>query len=75
MRRLRYLHVPIVVNERGEKLSKQTGARPLERSDSLAELEHAGRHLGLPTIGADSIASFQRAAITAWTERWQIEPR
>ncbi len=39
------------------------------------ELERAGRHLGLPTIGADSIASFQRAAVTAWTERWRIEPR
>ena len=27
----RYLHVPAAVNDAGEKLSKQTGARPLER--------------------------------------------
>jgi glutamyl-Q tRNA(Asp) synthetase len=69
----RYLHVPVVVNERGEKLSKQTGARPLDRSDALGELERAARHLGLPPIGAGSIATFQRAAMEAWAERWRIE--
>jgi glutamyl-Q tRNA(Asp) synthetase len=31
-RRLRYVHVPIVVNEAGEKLSKQTGAAALDVS-------------------------------------------
>jgi glutamyl-Q tRNA(Asp) synthetase len=71
----RYLHVPVVVNERGEKLSKQTGARPLDRADVLGELARAARHLGLPPIGAGSIATFQRAAVAAWAERWQIERR
>jgi len=69
----RYLHVPVVLNERGEKLSKQTGARPLDRSDALGELERAAHHLGLPRIGAGSIAPFQRAAVAAWAERWRIE--
>lgn len=69
----RYLHVPVVVNERGEKLSKQTGARPLDRLNVLGELERAVRHLALPPIGADSVPAFQRAAVTAWAERWQVE--
>jgi glutamyl-Q tRNA(Asp) synthetase len=69
----RYLHVPVVVNDRGEKLSKQTGARPLDRSDVLGELERAARHLGLRPIGAGSIATFQRAAVAAWAEHWRIE--
>ncbi len=73
LRTPRYLHVPVVVNERGEKLSKQTGACPLDRSDTIGELERAARHLALPPIGADSVAAFQRAAVSAWAERWQIE--
>jgi glutamyl-Q tRNA(Asp) synthetase len=66
---LRYLHVPVVVNERGEKLSKQTFAPPLDRHAPLAALEAAGRHLGLPRIGADDVASFLRAATAQWRQR------
>jgi glutamyl-Q tRNA(Asp) synthetase len=68
----RYLHVPVVVNALGEKLSKQTGAEALDCSDARGELERAARHLGLPAIGAESIAAFQPAAVAAWAERWQI---
>jgi glutamyl-Q tRNA(Asp) synthetase len=67
---LRYLHVPLVVNERGEKLSKQTLAAPLDATSPLAELERAARHLGLPPLGADDVAAFLRAATSAWAERF-----
>jgi glutamyl-Q tRNA(Asp) synthetase len=66
----RYMHVGVVVNERGEKLSKQTGARALDCSDVRGELERAGHHLGLPRIGATSAAGFLRSATVAWAERW-----
>jgi glutamyl-Q tRNA(Asp) synthetase len=66
---LRYLHVAVVVNERGEKLSKQTGAIALDRSDPLVELERAAAHLGLPRIGAVNVASFLTTATRAWAER------
>ena len=66
----RYMHVGLVVNERGEKLSKQTGARALDRSDVSGELERAARHLGLPHIGAGSAPAFLRSATAAWAERW-----
>ena len=65
----RYLHVPVVVDERGEKLSKQTLAPPLDRHAPLAALEAAGRHLGLPRIGADDVEAFLRVATTEWKER------
>jgi glutamyl-Q tRNA(Asp) synthetase len=67
----RYLHVALGVNEeRGENLSKQTGARALDRGDARGELELAARHLGLPHIGATAVDPFLRAATAAWAERW-----
>jgi glutamyl-Q tRNA(Asp) synthetase len=49
----RYAHVPVAVNGAGEKLSKQTGARPLELSDPRAELARARRFLGQDEDGWD----------------------
>lgn len=42
----RYAHVPVALNASGEKLSKQTGARPLDLADPKAELARARRFLG-----------------------------
>jgi glutamyl-Q tRNA(Asp) synthetase len=69
----RYLHVPIVVNARGEKLSKQTGAMALDRDNPLGELERAAHHLGLPRIGGATVEGFLRGATTTWAERQAIE--
>jgi glutamyl-Q tRNA(Asp) synthetase len=41
----RYLHIPVVTNARGEKLSKQTGAPPLRREDKERNLEEARKFL------------------------------
>ena len=49
----RYAHVPVVVNAAGEKLSKQTGARPLDLSDPQAELARARRFLNQAAEGWD----------------------
>jgi glutamyl-Q tRNA(Asp) synthetase len=68
----RYLHVPLVRDVHGEKLSKQTHAPPIDRTEPLAELERAARHLGLPPIGAASVDTFLRAATTAWRERFEV---
>jgi glutamyl-Q tRNA(Asp) synthetase len=64
-----YLHVPVVLNAAGEKLSKQSGATALDQTQPLAELERAAQHLGL-TIGAVSVGAFLHAATEAWRERW-----
>jgi glutamyl-Q tRNA(Asp) synthetase len=65
----RYLHVPVVRNASGEKLSKQTGAlavQPGDESAAVATLLDAARFLGLPLQQADSLASFWQAAVPAW---------
>ena len=44
----RYLHVPVAVNARGEKLSKQTGARAIDPRRPAEEIAAALRFLGQP---------------------------
>jgi len=66
----RYLHVAVVTDARGAKLSKHTGARALARDDVKGELERAWRHLGFAPLGADSRAAFLRRACELWAERW-----
>ena len=66
----RYLHVPVVRNADGEKLSKQTGALAVVPGDEAAAVQallDAARFLGLPLARPDSRASFWRAAIPAWS--------
>ena len=67
----RYCHVPVAVNERGEKLSKQTLASSINTEDeksSLAELRKAAKHLGLYGLpdGDTTIAEWLLSAIHAW---------
>lgn len=68
----RYLHVPVVNNAAGEKLSKQTGATPLDLDKPLYALTLAASRLGLvlPATAAIDIASFWEAAISAWARRF-----
>lgn len=44
----RYMHVPVAVNASGEKLSKQTGAAPIDASRPREVLAEALRFLGQP---------------------------
>lgn len=65
-----YLHVPVVENEAGEKLSKQTGAQALELDQPLRMLHAAAEHLGLPvSASVDSIERFYAEATLAWAVR------
>jgi glutamyl-Q tRNA(Asp) synthetase len=65
----RTLHVPLVRNAAGEKLSKQTGARALDRADVLGELRRAWTHLGFAPLQAGSRDAFLREATVRWGER------
>jgi glutamyl-Q tRNA(Asp) synthetase len=66
----RYLHVPVVRNAAGEKLSKQTGAAPLQLSDPVGQLECAWQLLGFAATGTTTVAEFLAHAVLAWRERW-----
>lgn len=62
----RYMHVPVVTNEIGEKLSKQTGAQALDLSRPVEELLAAARFLQLPVASAVSVGNFWQQAIPLW---------
>ncbi len=64
---LRYLHVPVVCGEDGQKLSKQRRAEGVDASDALAVLNQAARHLGLASAATDDVA----AALAVWTAQWR----
>ena len=67
----RYLHVPVVRNEAGEKLSKQTGAAALDRSRPVQALMQAAQQLDMKLRPAsDSLQAFWEAAVPAWAQRF-----
>ena len=68
----RYLHLPLVVDALGRKLSKHEGADPVGTDQPLFELERAARFLGLQTSGlpTDGPARWLRAAVTQWRDQF-----
>jgi glutamyl-Q tRNA(Asp) synthetase len=70
-----YLHVPVVTNDQGEKLSKQNGAMALNSDRPLEALSDAARHLGLdlPSGAASTtLEGFYAAATAAWATRMGV---
>jgi glutamyl-Q tRNA(Asp) synthetase len=61
----RYLHVPVALDAAGEKLSKQTGARPLDLAEPRRELAVALAFLGQPEDLADAVRGWNPALIPA----------
>lgn len=68
----RYMHLPVVTNARGEKLSKQTNAAPVDLANALSQLVDALHFLGqkppMEMLQGD-IASFWRWA----TQNWHVD--
>lgn len=63
--RPRYLHVPLVLNENGDKLSKQTQALALNPAQASIDLNQAAEHLGLSSSDAPISERLQR-----WVQAW-----
>ncbi len=64
-----YLHIPLVRNNHGDKLSKQTGATALEKNKASALLISALQVLGQPTIAGMQQAKpveIVRHAVESW---------
>jgi glutamyl-Q tRNA(Asp) synthetase len=76
-----YLHTPLVLAADGQKLSKQTGARPLDLADPVRTLAEAGQVLGLPAALVDvahrgcSISDWLSRAVQAWAAQIGFLPR
>jgi glutamyl-Q tRNA(Asp) synthetase len=69
-----YLHVPVAINDAGEKLSKQSGAPPLP-DDAVPALISAWKFLDqpMPDTPPPSPEAFMAHAIRAWT-RGRLPP-
>ena len=65
----RYLHTPLALARDGSKLSKQTGAQPLDSASPLASLQAAGAVLGIEARGT-RVAEWLDSALQAWRERF-----
>lgn len=66
-----YMHVPVVLNEHGEKLSKQTGAQALDLNNPLIELLRAAGVLQLQIDHTETISAFWQKATVEWQKRFQ----
>jgi glutamyl-Q tRNA(Asp) synthetase len=61
-----YRHIPIVTNAAGEKLSKQTGAEPLDTRNAPELLRRALRFLGQPEAVGETPREILQAAARIW---------
>jgi glutamyl-Q tRNA(Asp) synthetase len=62
----RYLHVPVALNDAGEKLSKQNHAPPLDHTNPARELREALRFLRQREAGSAPPEEIIREAIENW---------
>ena len=62
------LHVPLVVNQEGQKLSKQNGAKALDQDRPLEVLQQAWVDLGFERVVATNIETFWSAALSVWAQ-------
>lgn len=63
-----YLHVPVVTDEAGQKLSKQNGAAAIDLSDPLGVLQRAWLALGFDSLPVKEVSQFWAAAIPVWVQ-------
>jgi glutamyl-Q tRNA(Asp) synthetase len=68
----RYLHLPLVRDARGEKLSKSNGATALDVSDPLGALRNAALVLGLRVVDSRRVEGWLANAVRAWQAQWGL---
>ena len=62
----RYAHLPVLVDARGRKLSKQNHAAPVEARAAVANLQRCLALLGQPVPDAGDVRTLLSAAARAW---------
>jgi glutamyl-Q tRNA(Asp) synthetase len=69
----RYLHTPLVLDARGEKLSKSNGAAALDVREPVTALRAAAQALNLAVAGTSmSRDAWLAAATAAWQSQWPL---
>lgn len=67
------MHVPLVLDKHGHKLSKQNHAPALDSRDPLQALTRAWQRLGFkPLAHTDNVEAFWNTAVPAWAARFNI---
>ena len=62
-----YWHLPVILAEDGQKLSKQTGAQAVPERDPVLNLSAVWQHFGLDKIKATTATEWLDLAIPVWT--------
>lgn len=68
-----YMHIPLVLDKKGNKLSKQTLAPAIDRSKPEEEAARAWTHLGFKPFAFDTLDEFYSEAVKRWRTRFQIK--
>ena len=64
-----YMHVEVVVNEQGQKLSKQTLAAPVELRDAPSVMQQVMMHLGLGAMDVAPVKDMLAEGKRRWGEK------
>jgi glutamyl-Q tRNA(Asp) synthetase len=70
-----YMHVPVLTDAQGQKLSKQTGAQAVDMRNPLPELRAAARHLELNVDTAQTASVLLAQAVAQWKLRWGTDAK
>lgn len=68
----RMMHLPLVTQADGRKLSKQNHAPAIEQRQPIANLSSAMQWLGLTPIATNSVDQLLQQAVEQWRKHWQI---